>query len=141
MKKAIHNITGLRRARQELKLKKQHLEVAISNDIENIKQALHPSEIIQSIITDVKTNESLAAKVKTSTFSVFTDFIINKVLMRNSSFIKRALVSYLVENLGYKIIVTNQDSIIQGISLLTHKFFSREKSNGHYDRSTAAELS
>ncbi|MFL5764093.1 MAG: hypothetical protein ACJ77K_09140 [Bacteroidia bacterium] len=121
----INTLAELKAERKALILRKAELEASMKNDIEGIKADLEPvfamAKGAKNFLSS-KDNSVLGTSAGTA-----ANFIAKHTLFRNSGFITRLIMPFLVKNATSNIVEQNKSKIIDWVETLVSKFRNREK--------------
>jgi hypothetical protein len=95
--RTIDNLTQLRAEVKRLRAKKEMLEDEIENNFKEIKQDFSPLSLINKGAQKVLVSDQFGL-VNTSVGGV-VDFLLKKVLLRNSGLLARLVIPFLAKNL------------------------------------------
>ncbi len=133
------NIEELRLERERLYLKKEMLEDEIRDEFEILKESMKPFNMIKSLFnrdTHVQNGQS-TNPVSSYIGSAVIDFLVSKLVLRKSSFIRKVLASSLIYATGPKIIEKFLPVASVKLKELLSNFFHNHKSHPTYEQSTA----
>ena len=135
----ISNIEELRAEKMRLRLKKQLLEEAMKNDVSAIKKKLDPFHFFTSKTDDIKEGKSGFANDLFGTSLAFVlDLLFTRFLLRKSNFIKKTVLSLLIQMAGSKIFAAKSEAILASIKKFMEKLKAEQKTEP-FDSTTAAE--
>ncbi len=134
----IDNQAQLKAELKRLRAKKELLEVEIENDFNEIKNDLSPLTLINKGAKKVLVSDQLGL-VNTSIGGV-VDFLLKKIVLRNSGLITRLVIPFLAKNLTKNYVHDNKTKILGWFgSLITRLTEKKHHHNGHdvYEKATA----
>ena len=135
----ISNLQELRNEKARLRNQKIYLEEAIKQDANEIKESLKPSNILKKKFESYTTqNGSLKNKLVGLGLGSGLEFLLLRVLMRKSSFIKKAIITLLVQYYGRNVVIKNSDTIIAMLKNLFSKLKGFNREHEVFDSSTAS---
>ncbi len=121
----VNTLKELREERARLKLEKLVLEAGIKNDFEELKSELF------SFGSVAKGAEGLLASEKNNVLGLsvgsIADFLTEKVLLRNSGFITKLILPYIVKKTTSSLVENNKTKIVGWLSRLTEKLAGEKK--------------
>ena len=130
----VSNIAELRVEKARLVLKKQSLEEAMKKDFKGIKENLNPFHFLKS-----KAGENgMVDNLLGTSLAFGLDLLLTRVLFRKSNFLKKTVLSLLIQFAGSKIIAGKSEAILSTIKKFIDKL-KAEKNNENFDRTTAAD--
>jgi hypothetical protein len=121
----INTLAELKAERKALMVRKTDLEAEIRKDINAIRADLEPVLAItkgaKSLLSS-KDNGILGKSAGTA-----ADFIAKNTIFRNSGFITRLIMPFLVRNATSNVVEQNKSQIIDWVDALISRFRNREK--------------
>jgi hypothetical protein len=130
----VSNMEELRAEKARLVLKRKSLEDAIKNDVKEIKENLNPFHFLKSKATENGIVDNLLG----TSLAFCMDFLFTRMLFRKSSFIKKTVLSLLIQMAGSKIIAGKSEVILSVIKKFINKLRAEDK-NENFDRTTASD--
>ena len=125
----IESVADLRKEVRRLKILKAEQEALISNDIRIINESLKPISLIMNSASSLFGTSSEGSPLLKKGINMGISFILDKLLMRNSSVITKFIVSFLVKNIAGNIVSRNSDTITEKIKnfalSLKERFFPK----------------
>lgn len=115
----VNTLAELKAEQKNLEVRRISLEREIKNDFEAIKAELAP-------LTSVKEGaKTLLISKDNSTLSnsigKVADFVTNKVILKNSGYLVRLIVPFLVKNMTTNIVENNKSSIVDWVGNFVSK--------------------
>jgi hypothetical protein len=137
----ISNITELEAEKARLRAKKDALEEEIKNDFEKIKQSANPFHIFKKKTDEIKSGENGMVNQLLGTSLAFgLDFLTTRLLFRRSGFLKKFVLSLLIQTAGSKVLAGKSNEIVAVIKNFIDKLKKDEREDERaYDRTTAAD--
>jgi hypothetical protein len=139
----VSNIAELRAEQARLLMKKDSLEEEIKNDFEKVKQGLNPFHFLKTKTDEIKNGENGVVNELLGTSLAFgLDFLMTRLIFRKSGFLKKVVLSLLVQMAGSKMLAGKSNEIVGVIKKFINKLKKdeREEDDDHaYDRTTAAD--
>lgn len=137
----VSNISELRAEQSRLRLKKDSLEDEIKNDFEKIKQGFNPLHFLKRKAEEIKHGENgVVNELSGTALALGLDFLITRVLFRKSGFLKKILLSLLIQFAGSKMLAGNSGAILTVIKDFIDTLKKDDKDEKQaYDRTTAAD--
>jgi hypothetical protein len=129
----IENLTDLRLEIRRLEVQKASQEKAISNDIREIHLLLSPAHVIKRTISSLFDYTTDTNSMVKGGVNMGVSFLIEKVLLRNSSGIVRNLVSFLATNIATNIASKNSGAVVGKIKSYLGNLFGGRKQNEYFD--------
>ncbi len=121
----VNTLKELREERTRLTLKKSGLETGIKSDFSELKSELF------SFGSVAKGAEGLLASEKNNVLGLsmgtVADFLTEKVLLRNSGFITKLILPYIVKKTTSNLVENNKTKIVGWLSRLTDKLAGEKK--------------
>lgn len=135
----ISSISELRSEQLRLRLKIDSLEAEIKNDFEKIKKDVNPFHFLKSP-GDKKGENNFINELSASALAFGLDFLITRLIFKKSGFLKKMLLSALIQFAGSKILAGKSGSIIGVIKEFIEKLKKEDKDKTFtYDSTTAAD--
>lgn len=134
----IENLAQLKAEQKRLRAKREMLEVEIENNFNEIKHDLSPLALINKGAKKALVSDQFGI-VNTSVGGII-DFLLKKVLLRNSGLITRLVIPFLAKNLSRNYVHDNKTKILGWFgSLITNLGKKKHHENGHdvYEKATA----
>ncbi|MEP7168148.1 MAG: hypothetical protein ABI855_02135 [Bacteroidota bacterium] len=137
----VSNINELRAEQTRLRLKKDFLEEEIKNDYEKIKQDFNPFHFLKMKTGQINNGENGMVNELLGTSLAFgLDFLITRLIFRKSGFLKKAVLSLLIQIAGSKILAAKSGTILKVIKDFIDKLKKDEPDKNHsYDSTRAAD--
>ncbi len=137
----VSNISELRAEQSRLRQKRDSLEGEIKNDFEKIKQDINPFHFLKSKATEIKSRENgIANELLGASLPLVLDFLITRVFFKKSGFLKKVLLSVLIQFAGSKMLAGNSEAILAVIKDFIGKLKKDDADKSQtYDRTTAAD--
>jgi len=124
--KRINTLEQLRAERKNLRYQQILLEKEIKKDLADIKTSLEPVRLVGSGIKKVLVSGEKSI-LGTSAGSI-VNFLTRNVLLKNSGFITRLIVPYLVKNATSSLVEDNKSKIVDWVSELITRFTKKKTS-------------
>jgi hypothetical protein len=121
----INTLAELKAERKALMLKKADLESEIKKDIEGIKADLEPVLIIAKGMKSALSSKDNGILGKSAGSAA--DFISKHTIFRNSGFITRLIMPFLVKNVTSNVVENNKSKIIDWVDHLLSKIMKKEQ--------------
>jgi hypothetical protein len=135
----ISNISELRAEQVRLRLKINSLEAEIKNDFEKIKQNINPFHFLKTGVAKSGGNNFIN-ELTAAGLAFGLDFLITRLIFKKSGFLKKMLLSALIQFAGSKILADKSDAIIGVIKNFIEKLKKEDKDQTYtYDSTTAAD--
>lgn len=137
----VSNISELRAEQARLRLKKATLEEGIKNDFEKIKQDLNPFHFLKSRGEEFKKGENgIVNELFGTSLAMGLDFLITRLIFRRSGFLKKIVLSMLIQFAGSKLFAGKSGAVITVIKDFIHKLKKEDKNKNYaYDSTTSAD--
>ncbi len=123
----ISTVTDLRKEVRRLQILKTEQESLISNDIRVINESLKPVSLLMNSASNLFSPSIESSPLLKKGLNIGIGFIIDRLLMRNSSIITKSVVTFLAKNIADTFVSKNSDSIaakIKGFVLsIKEKFY------------------
>jgi len=130
----VSNIAELRAEKARIVLKKKSLEEAMKNDFKGIKNNFNPFHFLKSKASEDGIVDNLVANSLASGLNL----LLTSMLFRKSGFIKKIVLSSLIQLAGSKIIAGKSEVILSTIKKFIDKLKAENK-NENFDSTTAAD--
>jgi len=130
----VSNIAELHAEKARLVLKKKSLEEAMKNDFKVIKNNFNPFHFLKSKASEDGIVDNLVANSLASGLNL----LLTSMLFRKSGFIKKIVLSSLIQLAGSKIIAGKSEVILSTIKKFIDKLKAENK-NENFDSTTAAD--
>jgi hypothetical protein len=137
----VSNISELRAEQARLRLKKAALEEGIKNDFEKIKQDINPFHFFKSRGEESKKGENgIVDELFGTSLAMGLDFLITRLVFRRSGFLKKIVLSMLIQFAGSKFFAGKSGAVMDVIKDFIHKLKKEDKDKNYaYDSTTAAD--
>jgi hypothetical protein len=122
----VKTVAEMKSERMRLKSERIRLENEIENDIEEIKIMLSPVNAAKRGL-GYAVHKPADKDLLSSTGGAFTEWIMRYVILRNSGFIKKWVLSKGVSNVLSNVLHKNKDSIYGKLAQIILKFKDRNK--------------
>lgn len=135
--KKIESLQQLKQQRMLSRMRIVELEERIKEDFEQIKEDLKPLNIAGKALRNMMSSENNT--VLGESIGLTVDTLIRKLLFRNSGFMTKLVVAFVVKNFARNLVTKNSENIIDWIQSLFLKLKNRNRHNHngqHYDAST-----
>jgi hypothetical protein len=131
----IETLTELKAERIRLRQKKMRLESEIENNFNTLKESFAPLQLVTDGAAKMLVNKNHG--IANETISMILDFILKKVVLRNSGFILRLILPLIARNTANNLLTENKTKILGWIGDLILKASSRKNHKPIYDKATA----
>jgi hypothetical protein len=137
----VSNISEFRAEQVRLRLKKAALEEGIKNDFEKIKQDINPFHFLKSRGEEFKKGENgIVDELFGRSLAMGLDFLITRLVFRRSGFLKKIVLSLLIQFAGSKLFAGKSGAILTVIKEFIHKLKREDKNKDYaYDSTIAAD--
>ncbi|MEP7168833.1 MAG: hypothetical protein ABI855_05635 [Bacteroidota bacterium] len=133
--KRIDTLTELKAERIRLRQKQFRLESEIKNNFNALKESFAPLQLITDGAGKMLVNKNHG--LVNETVSLVTDFLLKKVLLRNSGFIIRMILPFIARNTANNLVADNKTKILGWIGDIILKAGNRKNHTPIYDKTTA----
>jgi|SRR6185436_1450887 len=135
----ISNISELRAEQVRLRLKINSLEAEIKNDFEKIKQNINPFHFLKTGDAK-KEGNNFINELSGSALAFGLDFLITRLIFKKSGFMKKMLLSALIQFAGSKMLAGKSGAIIEVIKNFIERLRKGDKEQTYtYDSTTASD--
>ena len=121
----INTLAELRFEQRALRSKAADLEIEIRNDIQEIKAMFRPLQLVTTGAENVLTSHNNG--ILGNSAGLVADFLAKNVLFKNSGFLTRLIVPFLVKNVTSNVVDHNKETIVDWVGGLISRFRHRKK--------------
>lgn len=125
----INTLADLRAEKKELLLRKIYLEAEIKKDIEEIKTDLEPLRLLAKGAKGILSSKNNS--ILGSSAGLAADFITKHTLLKNSGFLAKLIIPFLVKNVTSNIVENNKSKVVSWVENLVSKFTNKKTSEEH----------
>jgi hypothetical protein len=122
--RTINTLEELKAERLRLKMRKALLETEIRNNFNEIKEDLKPLQLLTKGAGKLLSSKDNGIAGNSAGF--LTEFIVKKLILKNSGFLTRLIVPYLAKNVASNVVEDNKPKIADWISGLLAKFMNKK---------------
>lgn len=120
----INTLAELKAEQKVLRLRRTYLEAEIKKDFQGIKEDLEPLRLLtkgaKSVLVS-KNNSILGTSA-----GLAADFITKNTLLRNSGFLTKLIVPFLIKNATSNIVEENKSKVADWVEGLISKFTNKK---------------
>lgn len=120
----INSLADLKIEQKRLHLRRLVLETEIINDLEKLKEELEPLKSFTKSAGNVLLSKNNG--ILGNSLGSIANFITKNVLLKNSGFITRLIVPYLVKNSTSNLVENNKSKITDWVDILISKFAKKK---------------
>ena len=120
----INSFSDLKIEQKRLQLRRSALEAEIINDLEKLKEELEPLKSFTKSAGNILLSKNNG--ILGNSLGSIANFITKNVLLKNSGFITRLIVPYLVKNSTSNLVENNKSNISNWIDILISKFAKKK---------------
>ena len=115
----INTLAELKAAKMNLEVRKTYLEAEIKKDFEDLKAELAPLKSVTKTAETVLVSKNNG--ILGSSLGQIANFVTKNVLLKNSGFLTRLIVPYIIKKTTSNIVENNKTSLVGWISSLASK--------------------
>lgn len=120
----INSLAELKAEQKKLRLRKVFLETEITTNLEKVKAEFEPLKLLTKSAGDVLVNKNNG--ILGNSLGSVANFLTKNVLLKNSGFITRMIVPYLVKNSTSNLVENNKSEIVDWLGNLVSKFVNKK---------------
>lgn len=120
----INSLSDLKIEQKKLHQRQASLETEISNGFEKLKEELEPLRSFTKSAGNILVSKDNG--ILGNSFGTIANFLTKNVLLKNSGFITRLIVPYLVKNSTSTLVDNNKSKIVDWVGSLISKFANKK---------------
>lgn len=119
----INTLSDLKAEQQNLRFRKIFLESEIKKDLDYIKAELEPLKLLTKGAEKILISKDNG--ILGNSLGYIADFVTKNVLLKNSGFITRLIIPYLVKKSTSNLVENNKSKIVGWVGNLVSKFANK----------------
>ena len=120
----INSVAELKAEQNKLRSKKVFLETEITTNLDKVKAELEPLRLLTKGARDFLVNKNNG--ILSNSLGSVANFLTKNVFLKNSGFITRMIIPYLVKNSTSNLVEKNRSEIVGWLGDLVSKFVNKK---------------
>ncbi len=121
----INSLADLKIEQKRLRQRRVVLETTLLSDLEKLKEELEPLRSFTKSAGNILVNKNNG--ILGNSLGSIATFVTKNVLLKNSGFITRLIVPYLVKNSTSSLVENNKSQIVDWVGNVISKFTNKKK--------------